>query len=82
MANKSAVLNWLENSIHLNMAYLYIYTIKSTIAKYYVYSLRTRNLLMGAMTNSEDPDEMPQNAAFHQGLHCLQQTKRSSENKI
>ena len=21
-------------------------------------------------TNSEDPDEMPHNAAFHQGLHC------------
>ena len=24
-----------------------------------------------AYTNSVDPDEMPQNAAFHQGLHCL-----------
>ena len=23
------------------------------------------------MTNREDPDEMPHNAAFHQGLHCL-----------
>ena len=22
-------------------------------------------------TNSEDPDEMPQKLAFHQGLHCL-----------
>ena len=22
--------------------------------------------------NSEDPDGMPQDAAFHQGLHCLQ----------
>ena len=22
-------------------------------------------------TNSEDPDEMQHNAAFHQGLHCL-----------
>ena len=22
-------------------------------------------------TNSEDPDEMPHNMAFHQGLHCL-----------
>ena len=21
--------------------------------------------------NSEDPDEMPHNVAFHQGLHCL-----------
>ena len=25
----------------------------------------------GTFTNSEDPDEMPHNAAFHQGLHCL-----------
>ena len=27
----------------------------------------------GTLTNSEDPDEMPHNVAFHhQGLHCLQ----------
>ena len=26
---------------------------------------------MGTMANSEDPDEMPHEAAFHQGLHCL-----------
>ena len=26
---------------------------------------------MGIFENSEDPDEMPQYAAFHQGLHCL-----------
>ena len=25
----------------------------------------------GTLANSEDPDEMPHNAAFHQGLHCL-----------
>ena len=25
----------------------------------------------GIFTNSEDPDEMPRNVAFHQGLHCL-----------
>ena len=24
------------------------------------------------LANSEDPDEMPHNVAFHQGLHCLQ----------
>ena len=41
--------------------------------------LRTGNPIMGSMANSEDPggmthyatDEMPHNAAFHQGLHCL-----------
>ena len=27
---------------------------------------------MITIANSEDPDEMQHNAAFHQGLHCLQ----------
>ena len=26
---------------------------------------------MGTLANSEDPDKMPHNGAFHQGLHCL-----------
>ena len=26
---------------------------------------------MGTLANSEDPDEMQHNAAFHQGLQCL-----------
>ena len=26
---------------------------------------------MGTLANREDPDEMPYNAAFHLGLHCL-----------
>ena len=26
---------------------------------------------MGILANSEDPDEMPQNVVFNQGLHCL-----------
>ena len=32
---------------------------------------------MGTFTNSENPDEMPHNAAFYQGLRCLKdlQTK-------
>ena len=29
-----------------------------------------------SLTNSEDPDEMQHNAAFHQGLHCLLRLKR------
>ena len=37
---------------------------------------------MGTLANSEDPDEMQHNAAFHQGLHCLLRLKRSSEIKI
>ena len=34
---------------------------------------------MGIFTNSEDPEEMPHNAAFHQGLHCLYRQSRSSD---
>ena len=26
---------------------------------------------MGSVANSEDPDEMQHNAAFHQDFHCL-----------
>ena len=26
---------------------------------------------MGTLANSEDPDEMQHNAAFHEGLYCL-----------
>ena len=26
---------------------------------------------MGTLANSDDPDEMQHNAAFHQNLHCL-----------
>ena len=31
---------------------------------------------MGTYANSEDPDEMQHNAAFHQGLHCLLRSKK------
>ena len=37
---------------------------------------------MGTLANNEDPDEMLQNAAFHQGLHCLLRLNRSSEKEI
>ena len=33
----------------------------------------------GTLVNSENPDEMPQNVAFHQGLHCLLRENGSSE---
>ena len=36
---------------------------------------------MGILANSEDPDEMQHNAAFHQGLHCLQRLKKPSGTK-
>ena len=33
--------------------------------------LYTGNFSKGTLANSEDPDEMPQKVAFHQGLQCL-----------
>ena len=33
---------------------------------------------MGTLANSEDPDEMQHNAAFHQGMHCLLRLKQFS----
>ena len=30
-----------------------------------------------SLANSEDPDEMPYNAAFHQGLRCLLRQKKT-----
>ena len=37
---------------------------------------------MGTLANSEDPDEMQHNAAFHQGLHCLLKLKPPSVTEI
>ena len=34
------------------------------------------------MANSEDPDEMQLNAAFHLGLHCLLRYEQSSGTEI
>ena len=37
---------------------------------------------MGTLANSEDPDEMQHNAAFHQGLHCLLRLKQPPGTEI
>ena len=37
---------------------------------------------MGNLANRRDPDEMPQNETFHQGLHCLLRQERSPEKEI
>ena len=37
---------------------------------------------MGTLANSEDPDEMQHNAAFHQGQHCLLRLKQSPGTKM
>ena len=44
--------------------------------------LNTRNDKTGALVNSEDQDEMPHYAVFHQGLHCLLRQNRYSEKEI
>ena len=37
---------------------------------------------MHTLENSEEPDEMPHNATFHQGLHCLPRQKTTSEKEM
>ena len=37
---------------------------------------------MLTLANSEDPDEMLHNAAFHQSLHCLLRQKQSLEKEM
>ena len=37
---------------------------------------------MGTLANSEGPDEMQHNAAFHQGLHCLLRLKQPSGTEV
>ena len=32
--------------------------------------LKTKNSQMGTLSKCEDLDEIPNNTAFHQGLHC------------
>ena len=36
----------------------------------------------GTLANRVDPDQMPQNAASDQGLHCLHQVQRFLQNMI
>ena len=40
------------------------------------------NSKMCTLAKSEDPDEMPHTAAFHQCLHCLLRGKGSSEQEL
>ena len=37
---------------------------------------------MGPFVNSVNPHDISQNAAFHQGLHCLLKQNQSSEKEI
>ena len=42
----------------------------------------TRNPQTGTLTNFEDPDVMPHNAAFQRGLHCSLRPNQSLEKDI
>ena len=44
--------------------------------------LDTYDFYMRTLANSEDPDEMPHIAAFHQGLYCLPRQKRYIEKEM
>ena len=37
---------------------------------------------MSSLANREDPDEMPHDVTFHQGLHCLLGQNPTSEKEI
>ena len=52
------------------------------IAVLYVNPLKTEIPKVDTLINSEDPDEMPHNAAFHLGLHCLLRQNQSPEKEI
>ena len=56
-----------------------LYKLCETISRPYTLFnlLYTSNSKMRTLTNSEDPDEMPHDAAFQQGLHCCSRTKKS-----
>ena len=48
----------------------------------YFYPLKTRNSLMGTLSDSADLDEMRHHDAFYQDLHCLLRQNRSSEKDL
>ena len=38
--------------------------------------------ILETLANSEDPDEMPKNVEFHQGIHCSQRLIQSSGTEL
>ena len=63
----------LENNVDLDQLKSHAVSIQPT--KPIFNHLYSGNLLTSTFANSEDPDEMQYNAAFHQGLHCLYRLK-------
>ena len=58
----------LENNIDLDQLKIHTFSLQNP---YIFNSLYSGNPLTSTFANSEDPDIMQHNAAFHQGLHCL-----------
>ena len=54
-----------------SLFYLWLPSIKVGFIPFNFNPLYTEMFLMSSLANSKYPDEMPHDAAFHQGLHCL-----------
>ena len=59
---------WIQIRIDVLLGLIWVQRLKLFAS---VNPLKTGNSIMGTLANSEDPDEMLHNVAFHQGLHCL-----------
>ena len=67
------MINTYNNTIRLDGRLAGRYVMKWDFNPFY-----TGNPHKSLGANSEDPDEIPQNAAFHLGQHCLLRKKHSS----
>ena len=56
---------------------LVLYIVSKFVISQILPFVHTSDSQMSTLANNEDPDKMPYNAAFHQGLHCLLRQKLS-----
>ena len=89
--HRLALVHWsahIWSKIHCNIISAWLEKWNWKVATYNRFSVcalslwRPKKPKTDTLTNSEDPDEMPHYAAFHQGLHCLLSQNPSSENDI
>ena len=57
----------------------YAYSLQSRYYCFWYSNVVYEKNLNRYFTNSEYPNEMPHDAAFHQGIHCLLRQKRYSD---
>ena len=83
IASLSSWVGWIKSCRAVNPEYRFYHCDAHVITVcIYFYPLYSSDFYMHIFASSEDPDEMPHNAAFHQGLHCLLKQKQSSEKEI